>query len=182
MNCETSNTALLWYAMRDLSRRHSRRPAYKILSEQGYEIYTPMTRRMRTVCGRRESVEEPFMQDLLFVRSSREHLNVAVARVESLQYRYVHGGWCEPMTVPARDMERFIHAVESSRHARFYRNGEITESMCGRSVRIVGGILDGYEGRLLSIRGSKFRRLLVELPNFLTAAVEVQPEYIEFLD
>ena len=47
--------------------------------------------------------------------------------------------------------------------------------MIGRNVRIIGGPLDNYEGRLQKIRGSRSRRLLVELPNLLTVSVEVSP-------
>ena len=53
--------------------------------------------------------------------------------------------------------------------------------MIGRKVRIVGGPLDGYEGNLQKIQGAHVKRLFVELPNLLAAAVEVQPEYIQFL-
>ena len=48
-------------------------------------------------------------------------------------------------------------------------------------IRIIGGTLDGYEGFLLTMRGSKVKRLLVELPSLLAASVEVEPEYIELL-
>ena len=54
-------------------------------------------------------------------------------------------------------------------------------SMYGRRVRIVGGALDGYEGSLLSLRGTRVRRLLVEIPNLLAAAIEVSPEYVQLL-
>lgn len=53
--------------------------------------------------------------------------------------------------------------------------------MYGRMIRIEGGPLDGYEGRLLSIRGARVKRLIVEIPGLLVAAVEVDPEYIRFL-
>lgn len=53
--------------------------------------------------------------------------------------------------------------------------------MCGRHIRIVGGSLDGYEGKLLTVRGSKTKRLLVELPEFFSVGVEVNPEYIRLL-
>ena len=53
--------------------------------------------------------------------------------------------------------------------------------MYRRRIRIVGGTLDGYEGRLLTTRGSKVRRLLVELKGFLAVGVEVNPEYIKLL-
>lgn len=60
--------------------------------------------------------------------------------------------------------------------------GEVTAAMCGRAVRIIGGPLDGYEGNLLNVRGSHIRRLIIELPRFVTAAVEISPEYIQFID
>ncbi len=51
--------------------------------------------------------------------------------------------------------------------------------MYGRTVRIIGGPLNGFEGRLLSIKGMRKRRLIVEIPSFITAAVEVSPEFIQ---
>ena len=53
--------------------------------------------------------------------------------------------------------------------------------MVGKYVRIVGGLLNGYKGRLMKLQGSRVKRLFVELPNLLTAAVEVQPEFIQII-
>lgn len=53
--------------------------------------------------------------------------------------------------------------------------------MIGKKVRIVGGPLNGYEGNLQKMQGSRVKRLFVELPNLLTAAVEVQPEFIQIV-
>lgn len=182
MACENGNTEAWWYAMRDLSRRHAKDPAYKLLAEMGFEVFTPMTRRLVIEKGQRKSKEEPFMQDLLFVHDSRERLDTIVRKIEKLQFRYIRGGYCEPMVVPDADMKRFIYAVQSSRLPKYFRPEEITQDMCGQYVRIVGSTLDGYEGRLIRIKGSKYKRLLVALPNFMTAAVEVMPEYIEVLE
>ena len=147
----------------------------------GFEVFTPMTRKLVIEKGQRKSREEPFMPDLLFVHDVRERLNPIVNKTANLQYRYIHGGYCEPMIVPNADMERFIHAIQSSRLPRYFRPNEITPDMCGQYVRIVGGALDGYEGHLVTINGSRYKRLMVALPNFLTDAVEVMPEYIEVL-
>ena len=54
--------------------------------------------------------------------------------------------------------------------------------MIGKAVRIVGGPLDGYEGRLLKLQGSRIKRMFVELPDQLIVAVEVQPEFIQLLE
>lgn len=67
MKMEHANTVTtpLWYALRDLSRSHSKNPAYRVLSDEGFEVFTPMTRRLFTENGRRVSREVPFMHDLL---------------------------------------------------------------------------------------------------------------------
>jgi len=54
--------------------------------------------------------------------------------------------------------------------------------MLKRRIRIVGGPLDGYEGTLLTTRGSKVKRLLVEIPHLLAAGVEVNPDFIQLVD
>ena len=53
--------------------------------------------------------------------------------------------------------------------------------MCGRRIRIIGGLLDGYEGNLLKVRGSRIKYLLVELGGLLSVGVEVKSEYIQFI-
>lgn len=173
--------AVHWYAMRDLTRSNARRPAYMLLNECRMEVFTPMARRIVVRQGRHIAVETPVIHDLLFVHAARKQLDPLVAKTPTLQYRYVPGGYCKPMVVPETDMNRFIRALRAAEAPRYFRPEEVTPAMCGRRVRIVGGALDGFEGALLSMRGSKYRRLLIELPNFLTAAVEVEPEYIEVL-
>ena len=85
------------------------------------------------------------------------------------------------MTVPEAEMTRFIHAVTSTESPRYYLPGELTPQQCGRQVRIISGPLCGYEGQLLSIRGSKVKRLIVRLSDVVAAAVEVRPEDIQLL-
>ena len=116
MKMEHANTVTtpLWYALRDLSRSHSKNPAYRVLSDEGFEVFTPMTRRLFTENGRRVSREVPFMHDLLFVHEVRERLDAAVGRLTNLQYRFARGGYRVPITVPDRNMEYFIRAVASS--------------------------------------------------------------------
>ena len=177
-----ADASLHWFAMRDLKRRNAKEPAYRMLAARQIEVFTPMTR-MPVVCqGRRSWKEVPFLSDLLFVHGSRDQLDPIVGKVPTLQYRFICNGFCEPMVVPDTDMERFIRAVQADNTPRYYLPGEITPAMYGRRVRIIGGPLDGCEGPLLTTRGSKVRRLLVELPNLLTAAVNIgQTDLIELL-
>lgn len=173
------NGSAKWYVMRDLKRRNSLTPAYLQLAEEGYDVFTPMRWVVHTTGGKRKRRQEPVISDLLFVHAEKTRLDVTVRRTPTLQYRYRTGHSAnDPMVVRDADMERFIAAVRLSDSVNYYSPDEIGPAMCGRRVEIVGGPLNGFSGRLLSLRGSKRRRLLVEIPGLITAAVEVEPDYI----
>lgn len=175
------NDRLQWFVMRDLKRRNAKLPAYKLFDNLKIRFFTPMVWRLVTRHGKRIKEEVPFIQDLLFVHDTRQVVDPIVEKYDTVQYRYVRGGYKIPMTVREADMQRFINAVNSTENPQYYTPKEITPDMIGRKVRIVGGPLDGYEGNLQKMQGARTRRLFVELPNLLAAAVEVQPEYILFL-
>lgn len=168
--------------MRDLKRRNSNTLAINELGTAGLEVFTPMTQMIMTIGGRRQRRDVPVIQDLLFVHEAKETLDPIVAKYPTLQYRYILGkNKNEPMTVREDEMERFIFAVGNTETPLYYRPGEITDTMYGKKVRILGGQLDQYEGRLLSVKGMRKRRLIVELPGLITAAVEIEPEFIQII-
>ena len=168
--------------MRDLKRRNSNSLAIHDLGNAGLEVFTPMTQMIMTIGGQRQRRDVPVIQDLLFVHEAKDAIDPYVEMYPTLQYRYLFGKTKdEPMTVRNDEMEKFIFAVGNTDAPKFYRPGELTESMYGRKVRIMGGMLDQYEGRLLSVKGMRKRRLIVELPGLITAAVEVEPDYIQII-
>ena len=170
-----------WFVMRDLKRGNAKQPAYKLLGELKIRFFTPMVWKLRIRQGKRVRQQVPFMPDLLFVYDSRKVLDPLVEQIATLQYRFIKGDNRQPMTVRNADMERFIRAVDAMNNPCFYTPEEINPDMLGKKVRIVGGLLDGYEGCLQKMQGSRIKRLFVELPNLLTATVEVQPEFIQVL-
>lgn len=170
-----------WFVMRDLKRGNAKQPAYKLLGELKIRFFTPMVWKLRIRQGKRVRQQVPFMPDLLFVYDSRKVLDPLVEQIATLQYHFIKGGNRQPMTVRNADMERFIRAVDAMNNPCFYTPEEINPDMLGKKVRIVGGLLDGYEGCLQKMQGSRIKRLFVELPNLLTATVEVQPEFIQVL-
>lgn len=171
-----------WFVMRDLTRPNAKLPAYRLLAERGIECFTPMVPKLLVRHGKQEREEVPFIHDLLFVHASRGVLDPIVEKISTFQYRYLRKPWREPMTVRAEEMNRFIRAVCSVESPRYYRPDEITPEMYRRKIRIMGGELEGFEGYLLSVRGSKTKRLLVELSGLLAASVEVEPEYVQLLN
>ena len=152
---------MTWFVMRDLTRANASRPAWKELTDAGLRVFTPMVWKIRKRGVRTERYKAPAIHDLLFVDSTRAELDPEVARRATLQYRFVRGGaHGEAMTV---------------------NDSEITPSMIGKQVLIVGGPLDGMTGHLLSVKGMRTKRLIVELPGMLTSAVEVAPDFIRFI-
>lgn len=171
-----------WFVLRDLSRRNSRIFACDELAAAGLEVFTPMTEMILVVGGRKQCRQVPVIQDLLFVHEAKDVLDGYVCKMPRLQYRFSRGGTADtPVVVRDEEMERFIAAVRMARSTRYFMPGELDRSMYGRPVRMVGGVFDGYEGRLLSVKGMRVRRLIVEVPGLIAAAVEVQPEYIQLL-
>lgn len=171
-----------WYVMRDLKRRNANSLAIHDLQKAGLEVFTPMTQMIMTIGGRRQKRDVPVIQDLLFVHEAKKTLDTYVAMYSTLQYRYQRGRTADdPMTVRDDEMERFLFAVSRTESPIYYNPDEITAAMYGKKIRIIGGALDGYEGQLLSVKGMRKRRLIVELPGLVTAAVEVDPQFIQII-
>lgn len=182
MSTKISDTEKRWYALRDLKRSNAIYPAYKQLSELGIEVFTPTKWRMTKRNGRQFGREVAVMPDLLFAYDTRKTLDPIIAKISTLQYRFKKGGaYCEPIIVPEDDMNRFINAVRAAEEPKYYSADEISSLNCGKQIRIVGGQLDGQEGKLLTVRGSKVKRLVIELNNLLAVSVEIKDEYIQLM-
>ena len=171
-----------WYVLRDLKRPNARERAWQTLSGMGFEVFTPMRWESVTKGGHKTRVQIPVIPDMVFVKAEREALDKIVIATSTLQYRFVRGGRSIPMTIRTADMEAFMRVAGCGEDVTFYRPGDITPAMLKRRIRIVGGPFDGVEGRLLTVRGSARRRLVVDIPDLLTASVEVSPDYIQLLD
>ncbi len=167
-----------WFAMRDIGRSHSKLPAYKYLSESGFEVFTPMRQQIKTSNGHRIRVEVPVIFDLLFVRSTRTVLDPLVNKTKNLRYRYLKGGRLEPIVISDVEMQNFIEVATSSNDVKYYAPEEITPDMYGRKVRILSGTLKDKEGYLLASRGNSKKRFIVELPGLLSACAVVEKEFI----
>ncbi len=178
---EEEKDRLAWFAMRDFTRPNAKLPAYKLLSQEGLEVFTPMKDHLKIQKGRRVREYVPIIHDLLFAHCRREDLDPIVSKTETLQYRYKKGAQRTPIIINENEMQRFIRAVEISDQPKYFLPGELTPDMYGRQVRIVGGPLDSFDGKLLKLRGSRKKYLIVELPGLLSVGVEVSPEYITML-
>lgn len=173
-----------WYVLRDLKRPNAKNPAWRRLSEAGFEVFTPMKTVLSLRGGRKVKEQVPVVSDLLFVHSTRSELDPEIELTETLQYRFMRGApFGTPMTVGSEEMERFIAAVSTKKNPAYYLPSEIQPAMYGRKVRMIcAGPLNGYVGTLLKVKGSGKKRLIVELESLLTAVVEIEStDYVELI-
>ena len=179
MSIEITDTEKHWYALRDLKRWNALLPAYKQLSQIGVEIFTPMHWRMFKKNGRHIRKEVPVIQNLLFAYETRQRLDPIIAETPTLQYRYKKGGkYCEPIIISDEEMNRFIYAVKLTEEPKFYSADELGQIKLGKTIRVVGGPMGGHQGKLLTVKGSKIKRILIELPTLLSVSVKIE-DYIQ---
>ena len=169
-----------WYVMRFLYNDHPKLRA--LIAASGIETFTPMKWVVKTDrTGRRVKEQVPVLRDLYFVHATHTDIDPYVAAHPTFQYCYKRGGrYREPMVVPEADMTRFIAAVQSSASPLYFTPGELDIAR-GTRIRLIGGSLHGMTGILLKVKGARSRRLIVELPQTICAAVEVNPDLIEVL-
>ena len=175
-----------WYVLRDLRRQNTKERAYQVLQDPQYDIervFTPTVQKIVMNHGRKEVRTVPFVSDLLFAYDSREHLDAVVESIPMLIYYFARGGgYNNPVFVPDDQMADFLHAVgQQPDRVQYFTPEQVSPTIYGRSIRIIGGALDGYEGRLMSRRGSRKKQLIIELEGLLSAAIEVEPDYIQLL-
>ena len=146
-------------------------------------VFVPLKQHVFTEFGKRVVRFVPFMPDLVFVHKTREELDPIVRKMDLLQYRYVRGGkQYEAMRVRDKEFRKFRDAVEHIDNVEYFSYEEVSPRIFGKQIRIIGGRLNGFEGRLMSKRGSKYKRLLIDLQECnLSAAIQVESEYIQLL-
>jgi hypothetical protein len=85
----------------------------------------------------------------------------------------------EYLTVRDDVMERFIEFTKVRQENITYFKPEELNLKEGESIRIKGGLYDGYEGTILRLKGKRNKHIVVQIPGVIIAAVEIEPELIE---
>lgn len=183
MTTPDSVDRMQWFVLRDLTRPIAKQPGYMRVQQAGLEVFTPMKWVVSQVNGRKTRRKIPAIHDLLFVHATREELDPVIDKTDTLQYRFVKGAaYRQPMTVHEAEMNRFIAAATATDTPKYYTPDELTKLSYGKQVRLVcDGIMNGYEGKLLAIRGSRKKKLVIEMPGLLAVEYEVSPEYVQFV-
>ena len=172
-----------WFVMRDLGRGLANQYTYEKLASQGIETFAPTVARRKTVRGKVVIVKRPYIRDLFFIHSTFSELQSAMTPGCRFQFRYRLGvSPPAPIVVPTKVMEDFIRVVTESESPEYIPSESIPRDVRNRLIRVVGGPLDGVEGMLKTIRGSKYKSLYVELPGIMAISTVSQFDYIQLLD
>ncbi len=172
----------VWYAMSAPYRRE--RIACSRFEDEGLECYLPLRETLvRDRNGKSRIKEIPAVSNLFFVRGTRSMMRAAKPRVAVAQYlTRREGDRNVPITVPDSQMANFRLASERGGDKTLYLDPSEIDIKKGTKVRIVGGMLDGLEGRFMKVKGSRSRRLVVILDGVTAVAAEVEPDFIQILD
>jgi transcription antitermination factor NusG len=169
----------VWFVMRFLFNHKS--DTRERLGKEQIETFIPMRDEVITRGGRKILARVPVIKSLLFVRATARTLDPFLETDRYFQYQYRRGGkQAEPLVVPDDQMEQFIHATRVAERPMYFTPTELNIAR-GTRIRILGGPLDGIVGVLLKVKGARRKRLVLEIPNMLAVAVEVDPDLVEVL-
>lgn len=160
-----------WYLV--YTKPQQERLALENLERQGYESYLPLVRVRRRRQGRYVKLVEPMFPRYLFMHLSDESDNWGPIRSTIGVSNLVRFG-----ALPARVPDDLIRALRAREDDQGLQKIEPKELRPGDRVRIVEGVMAGYEAIFEAGTGRERVSLLLEIAN-TTARVQVSSHDIE---
>lgn len=176
-----TNDSETWFAMSAPFRKEL--AAKSQLERRFIESFVPMHYAIRTRGGRKSREEVPAINNLIFVRSTKERLQDAKNEIGFLQYlTRRENGRNVPIIVPDDQMQRFMAVARMRNEKVVYLRPEEVNLERGTNVRILGGPFDGVEGIFVKVQGRRNRRVVVMVEGIAAVATaEIEPDLIEVI-
>lgn len=167
-------TVLYWYAYRVY---HNKMKEIKeTVVRDGFSYYIPMrpVRKDGTYNMSAEEVfsEEPVIPSLIFIHSTKEYMQAIRRNPYSRIGVYCNPGTDEPSAIPDKEMDIFIFVTSRGCQAMESIDVNFTK---GDRVRITGGILEGAEGYITRVHGTK--RFVVTIEGVAAIATAFIPRH-----
>lgn len=167
---------LMWFAMRVTYRRELE--AKRLLDEKGVENFIPMKYEKSARTGKKSLV--PVIHNIIFIRATASGIQELKqpTRIPMLQYM-MDQRLGKKITVPEKQMRTFIAVAGSyDESLRFFGPAEINFTKA-QKVRITGGLFEGCEGVFVKVKGSRYRKVVVEIKGVVSVAlVSVHPDLV----
>ena len=169
-----------WHVLRVSYSREMKIKNY--LDEKGFETFVPMEWRNMEKNGRIERKLVPAVNNLCFVKASREQLDTFICGFGDTSP--VHLYWdrtsSRPLTVRDKVMNDFIRVSSAIDKDIIYLKEISPKLRDGQDVKVKSGPFAGVEGKIVRIR--KSRRIMVELPGMLAVATTyISPVDVELV-
>lgn len=155
---------------------------YELIQQRVHEFFMPMKESVTVKAGRHIKKVSPAIPDIFFVNDTISNIDALVRQNIGVEYLYIKGmPYRQPVIIRDSEMENFIAATTSNQRVTFRTAGDDNLShTIGRRVRIPHNDTV-IEGELLTVRGSRYRRLRVRLRDCLVAYIDLTlpPHYID---
>ena len=157
--------------------------AQKRLDNFKVRNYVPMHWVIKSVHGSKKRVLEPVIHNLIFAYATKSRIREIKLGYQYLQFKTgIREGRKFIVSVPEDQMEQFIRICDArSENVKFFEPGELNIPS-GTKVRILGGDFTGIVGTFVSVRGSRSRKVIVQIPWVTTVVIaELTADLIEVL-
>jgi len=145
-----------WYLV--FSKPQRERAAVENLERQGYQAYLPQVRNRRRVGGRYRSLIEPMFPRYLFIQLDDQNDDWGPIRSTIGVANLVRFG-----VTPARLPDALVQLMREREDEQGIQNLPARELKPGDRVRIVEGVMAGYEALFQSRTGNERVILLLEI-------------------
>ncbi len=168
-----------WYALRATYGREKKACDY--LVGQNVEAYCPTIKTVKEIGGKRKTVEESRIPNILFARGTEEEMksfvydNVNCPHLR-FYYRHFHEGAQvvkKPLIVPERQIESLRIVCASEADDLVVVPPEVCKFRSGQTVHIIGGVFKGVTGKVARYQGQQ--RVAVIIDGLLTVATAYVP-------
>ena len=164
-----------WFALRvTYGRELQARDAFDALS---IPSFVPMRYEYVVRNHKKERKLVPAVSNLVFAHTQKVTLDrLKHTSLPYLRYIMKHDGdLSTPLTVRDDDMENFIRVARQVEEDIRYVNPDDYDLKAGQRVRVIGGPFVGTVGTLVRVRGSRSKRVVVELEGVLHVASTAIP-------
>ena len=168
-----------WFVMRSLTNLLQMEDR---LQREGLECFLPKTTRLRAGQRSRRIEVVPVVPPYIFVHANYDSIRAFKQKVDRLSFIPVLGtSTHSTMKVSDKEMEDFIRVVsQREEKTHIYSAGEIPLAP-GQRIRICGGPLAGVEGKLVKLKGTRDKRLMVSVGGILLATTPIDRTFVQLL-
>ncbi len=173
-----------WFVMAPIYYQECAIKSY--LESKNIRCYLPTKVDVKLRCGKKQMVEVPAVNGLLFVYSTENDLKEICATQPYLYYKYDReGGNSRKMIIPQKQMEDFLRVSSlTNKDIIYFDPKEVGLKLEeGIPVRLHSSnpTIDGVEGVYIKIKGKRNKRLVISLNNVRAVAMLVDVDVVERL-